>query len=74
MRVFTIKNSDILKCPGAIFLPSHYREDGSCRHDEPNCEEEGCTNLKYKDEIFCKEHLYDEIEDEARAMAQGGLI
>jgi len=59
MRVFTLKSSDILKCPSVIFLPSHYREDGSCRHDEPNCEEEGCTNFKYDGEIFCKKHLDD---------------
>jgi len=66
MRVFTLKSSDLLKCPTVILLPSHYREDGSCRHDEPNCEDEGCTNHKYNGEIFCKKHLEEfdgEYED-----------
>ena len=52
-----LKVSDIKQCPTVIFLPSHYREDGSCRHDEVNCEEDNCTSLKYNNEIFCKLHL-----------------
>lgn len=59
----TIHLSDIRKCPGFIMLPSHYRNDGSCRHDEILCEAEGnsafsqCDNLKHGEEIFCKLHL-----------------
>jgi len=56
-HIKTIKSADIGRCPTFILLASHYRDDGSCRHDEPFCEEDGCTNLKYKDEIFCKPHL-----------------
>jgi hypothetical protein len=30
-----IKQSDILKCPHIIMDPSHYREDGTCKCDDP---------------------------------------
>ena len=30
-NVRMIKQSDIGKCPFAIFIPSHYREGGSCK-------------------------------------------
>ena len=30
-----IKQSDILKCPHVIMVPSHYREDGSCKCNDP---------------------------------------
>ena len=69
MKVFTILNSDILKCPGVILLASHYREDGSCRHDEPNCEREGCTNPKRNGEIFCKKHLAEMLDVDPFEMA-----
>jgi hypothetical protein len=29
--VFIMKHSDIFKCPFAIMMPEHYREDGSCK-------------------------------------------
>lgn len=52
-----IHRSDLEKCPSLILLAQHYRADGSCRHDEVICEEEGCTNIKYQNEIFCMVHL-----------------
>lgn len=30
-----IRSSDVARCPISSLLPSHYREDGSCRCDEP---------------------------------------
>lgn len=30
-----IKQSDIAACPWSILVPSHYRDDGSCRCDDP---------------------------------------
>jgi len=30
-NVRQIKQSDMMKCPHFIMLPSHYRDDGSCR-------------------------------------------
>lgn len=53
----------IRNCPTLIMLASHYREGGSCRHDEPNCEDMlngvRCINPKYRDEIFCSYHLIE---------------
>lgn len=34
-----IKQSDIGKCPFVIFMPEHYRQDGSCRCDDPEHKE-----------------------------------
>ena len=31
-----IKQSDVLKCPHVILMAEHYREDGSCRCDDPS--------------------------------------
>lgn len=30
-----LKQSDMRKCPFSIMLPSHYRDDGSCKCDDP---------------------------------------
>ena len=32
----TIRQSDIARCPHVILVASHYREDGSCRCDDPD--------------------------------------
>lgn len=29
-----IRQSDMLKCPYAIMMPAHYRDDGTCRCDD----------------------------------------
>lgn len=31
----TIKQADLTKCPHFILMPDHYRDDGSCRCDDP---------------------------------------
>jgi hypothetical protein len=31
-----IKQSDMLKCPHCIIAAEHYRNDGSCKCDDPN--------------------------------------
>lgn len=64
ISIKVLKVSDIQNCPGFIFLPEHYREDGSCRHDEPNCEWGNCTKEKVFPEIFCREHLIMECGEE----------
>lgn len=56
-HIKTLSREVIGRCPTLIFLPEHYRDDGTCRHDEPNCEEGDCQNLKYEGEIYCKPHL-----------------
>lgn len=30
-----IKRSDMLKCPHCIMMPEHYRNDGSCKCNDP---------------------------------------
>lgn len=50
-----IKQADILRCPQVILLADHYREDGSCRCDEPTCEYDGCALTK-ADGIYCTAH------------------
>ena len=35
-HVRTIQQSSIGKCPHFIMMPEHYREDGSCRCDDPD--------------------------------------
>lgn len=34
-NVRVIKRSDIGACPHIIMVPSHYRDDGSCKCDDP---------------------------------------
>lgn len=33
--VRVIKQSDIGKCPHVIFVPEHYRDDGTCKCNDP---------------------------------------
>lgn len=33
-NVRLIKQTDIVACPHVIFMPSHYRPDGSCKCDD----------------------------------------
>lgn len=35
MQVRYLKQSDMLKCPFAIMVPEHYRDDGTCKCDDP---------------------------------------
>jgi len=35
-QVREIKQADIGKCPHVIFDPNHYREDGTCKCNDPN--------------------------------------
>ena len=34
-NVKVIKQSDISACPHVIMVPSHYRDNGSCKCDDP---------------------------------------
>jgi len=36
MRIFTLKQSDLMKCPHFIIAPEHYREDGTCKCNDKN--------------------------------------
>lgn len=65
-----LKNSDIGRCPKYILVPEHYRDDGTCRCNVPQCDYEGCTSNKYGEEIYCRNHLLmyginpDDFDDE----------
>ena len=36
VKVRTLKQSSMLKCPHVIMMPGHYRDDESCRCDDEN--------------------------------------
>ena len=38
-HVRTLKQSSMLKCPHAIMMPEHYRDDESCRCDDADHQE-----------------------------------
>lgn len=38
-HVRVIKQADMLKCPHVILMADHYREDGTCRCDDPDANE-----------------------------------
>ena len=49
-----LQQSDIKNCPFFIFIPDHYREDGSCKCDDPTerammIAEWGYTEEDFKD-------------------------
>jgi hypothetical protein len=48
-RVRTMKRSDLAKCPHLIILPSHYRDDGSCRCNDRKHTEMKEWGYKWKD-------------------------
>lgn len=34
-----IRQSDVMRCPHYIMVPEHYRDDGSCKCDDPQEQE-----------------------------------
>ena len=44
------KQADMLKCPFAIMMPEHYRNDGKCL----------CTNKKHRENVMVAEWEYTE--------------
>ena len=51
-EIKVIKNSDIQKCPFVIFAPEHYREDGSCKCDDPEHRKMMIREWGYKERHF----------------------
>lgn len=43
-----IAQENIMKCPHVILTPEHYREDGSCRCDDPTHTEMKKWGYKWK--------------------------
>jgi hypothetical protein len=48
-NVRVIKQEDMMKCPHFIMVPEHYRQDGSCRCDDPDHLEMVEWGYKWKD-------------------------
>ena len=44
-----IKQSDIAACPHFIFVPSHYRDDGSCRCNDADAVEMKDWGYEWRD-------------------------
>jgi hypothetical protein len=55
--VRTMKQRDLLKCPFAIFDPTHYREDGTCKCNDPMHRELMKREWGYTDAAFRKAGL-----------------
>lgn len=36
VKIRMLKQSDILACPHVIFVPEHYRDDGTCKCNDRN--------------------------------------
>ncbi len=51
-NVRMIKQSDIGKCPFVIFDPSHYRDDGTCKCNDPEHREMMKREWEYTDDDF----------------------
>jgi len=49
-----IKQSDILKCPFVIMVASHYREDGTCKCNDPDEQQHMIKEWGYKPQHFIK--------------------
>lgn len=54
INVRMMKQSTFANCPFYIFLPSHYREDGSCKCDDPKEQKELIKYAGYKKSDFKK--------------------
>ena len=44
-----IKKSDVRACPHLIMVPEHYRDDGSCRCDDPEHKEMVKAGYEWRD-------------------------
>jgi len=51
-NVRLIKQSDIGRCPFVIMVAEHYREDGTCKCDDPVERERMIREWEYKPEDF----------------------
>jgi hypothetical protein len=48
-QIRTMKHSDFAKCEHVILLPSHYRDDGTCKCDDPNEKQMKKWGYRWKD-------------------------
>ena len=57
-----IKQSDILKCPFCILIANHYREDGTCKCNDPVYRETVMKKWGYPRKAFLKAGIIKEGE------------
>lgn len=55
-----IRQSDVMRCPFCILDPSHYREDGSCKCDDPEERKRMIREWGYSEEDFAGIPLREE--------------
>ncbi len=60
-NVRLIKQSDIGKCPFLIMVPEHYREDGTCKCNDPEHREMMKKRWGYKDRDFKRAGIRAEV-------------
>lgn len=48
-NVREVKQSDMLRCPHCIMVADHYREDGTCRCNDPTATEMKDWGYEWKD-------------------------
>jgi hypothetical protein len=51
-NVRLIKQADMMKCPFAIMVPDHYRDDGSCKCDDPEERKKMIAEWEYSESDF----------------------
>lgn len=51
-NVREIKQSDLMKCPFMILMADHYRNDGTCKCNDPEHREFMKKNWEYTDDDF----------------------
>lgn len=51
----TMRQSDLSRCPFFILMPEHYREDGTCKCDNPEHREMMIREWEYSEEDFRRE-------------------
>lgn len=49
-NVRVIHHADIARCPHLILVPDHYREDGTCRCDDPDAPSMATGGYVWSDE------------------------
>lgn len=47
-----IRQSDVARCPFYILVPDHYREDGTCKCDDPEHRKKMIDEWGYSEEDF----------------------
>jgi len=58
-----LKQTDMLKCPYCIIMPTHYRPDGTCKCNDPDHKEMAEWGYVWNPTLKTWEHSDEESED-----------